>query len=300
MFQKYKHHLLLHFIVLLWGFTGILGKLIHLDFLHIVWNRLLFAVIGLGIYLFFRQKSLKLSSAKDLFKVCGVGIIIALHWLTFFKAIQLSTASLGILCLSTTTLHVSWLEPIVMKRKFSWLEFILGLGVIAGIGIVSSDFKPNDYESMCYGLISALLAAMFAVFNGYLVKTVPSTTMAFYELLMGYLFLTVFLLVKGELDHTLFQITVIDYLWLLFLGIVCTSFAFLIAIDLTKILGAFTVSLCINLEPVYTMILAIIILKENKVLGMQFYLGAFMIVLVLIANPLIKQYLIKRTVEPIN
>lgn len=300
MFQKYKHHLLLHFIILLWGFTGILGKLIHLDFLHIVWNRLLIAVIGLGIYLFWRQKSLKLSSAKDLFMVCGVGIIIALHWLTFFKAIQLSTASLGILCLSTTTLHVSWLEPIVMKRKFSWLEFILGLCVVAGIGIVSSDFKPNDYESMCYGLASALLAAMFAVFNGYLVKTVPSTTMAFYELLMGALFLTVFLMVKGELNHTLFQVSISDYLWLLFLGIVCTSFAFLVAIDLTKILGAFTVSLCINLEPVYTMLLAIIILKENKVLGLQFYLGAFIIVLVLIANPLIKQYLIKGTVATNN
>lgn len=290
MFQKYKHHLLLHFIILLWGFTGILGKLIHLDFLHIVWNRLLFAVVGLGIFLYFSHKSLRITSIGDLLKVLGVGIIIALHWLTFFKAIQLSTASLGILCLSTTTLHVSWLEPIVMKRKFSWLEFLLGLFVIAGIGIVSSDFKPNDYESMGYGLVSALLAAMFAVFNGHLVKTIPSTTMAFYELLMGFIFLTLFLFVKGELDTTLFQISFIDYMWLLFLGIICTSFAFLVAIDLTKELGAFTVSLCINLEPVYTMLLAIIILKENKILGLQFYLGAFIIILVLIANPILKQY----------
>ena len=118
MFQKYKYHLLLHFIILLWGFTGILGKLIHLDFYHIVWNRLLFALIGLGLVFLFFKKSIKIKSFKVLITLFGVGILVALHWITFYKSIQLSTASLGILCLSTVTLHVTWLEPIIMKRKF--------------------------------------------------------------------------------------------------------------------------------------------------------------------------------------
>ena len=297
MFQKYQHHLLLHFIIILWGFTGILGKFIQLDSLHIVWNRLLFAVFGLGAFLIFRKKSLRVSSAKELFKIFGVGIIIALHWLTFFKAIQLSTASLGILCLSTTTMHVAWLEPIVMKRKFSWVELILGICIIGGISIVAQDFKTNDYESLAYGLASAVFAALFTVLNGYLVKSTPSSTMAFYELLMGFFFLSGVLMFKGEFDSSLFQVSLTDYLWLLFLGFVCTSFAFLVAIDLTKALGAFTVALCINLEPVYTMLLAIVILKENEKLGLQFYLGAFIIVIVLIANPIIKQYLKKRELK---
>lgn len=291
MFQIYKHHILLHFIILLWGFTGILGKLIHLEALHIVWLRHLIAVLSLGLFFIFLQRTIKVSSWRILFKLFGVGIIIALHWLTFFKAIQLSTASLGILCLSTTTLHVTWLEPLVMKKKFSWIEFFLGLCVIAGIGIVAGDFKPNDYESLAYGLISALLAAMFTVFNGYLVNETPSSTISFFELLAGFLFLTGFLWIQDKLNSKLFDMSLNDFLWLLFLGIICTSFAFLVTINITKALGAFTVALCINLEPVYTMLLAIIILKENQVLSLQFYLGALIVVIVLIANPIIKQYL---------
>lgn len=291
MFEKYKYHILLHFIILLWGFTGILGKLIHLDFLYIVWHRLFFALIGLGIIILFMKRSLRIKSLKQLFVLFGVGIIVAAHWLTFYKSIQLSTASLGILCLSTTTIHVTWLEPLVMKRKFSWIEFLLGLLVIGGIYIVSGDFNPNDYEALAYGLVSALLAAMFSVFNGYLVKSIPSTTMTFYELLMSLVFLSVLLLSQGRLNAGLLDMTTSDLLWLLFLGVVCTSFAFIVTIDIVKRLGAFTVSLSINMEPVYTILLAIFILAENKALGAQFYLGALMIVVVVILNPIIKHYL---------
>ena len=267
MFQKYKYHILLHFIIFLWGFTGILGKLIHLDFYHIVWNRLLFALIGLAIAFYFMRISLKINSFKELARLIGVGILVALHWITFYKSIQLSTASLGILCLSTVTLHVTWLEPLIMKRKFSWLEFALGLSVIGGIYIVSSDFNSNDYEALAYGLTSAIFAALFSVFNGRLVKTIPATTMTFYELLAGFIFLSIILMSRGEFDTSLFTMTTSDFLWILFLGLVCTSFAFLVNINALKRLGAFTVSLSINLEPVYTILLAIVILEENKLLG---------------------------------
>jgi drug/metabolite transporter (DMT)-like permease len=272
MFQKYKYHILLHFIIFLWGFTGILGKLIHLDFFHIVWNRVLIALVGLGIILYILKKPIKINSTKQLLSLFGVGLFVALHWLTFYKSIQLSTASLGILCLSTTTLHVTWLEPLVMKKKFSWIEFFLGLLVIGGIYIVSSDFNPKDYEALIYGLLSALFAALFSVFNGYLVKTIPSSTMTFYELLMGFVFISGIMVYNGDFNSSLFKMTTSDFLWLLFLGLICTSFAFLVTIDIVKKLGAFTVSLSINLEPVYTMILAIVILNENEILVSQFYL----------------------------
>lgn len=288
MISGYKYHLLLHLIIFIWGFTGILGKLIHLDSLVIVWHRVLIAFVALGIVLVFLKKSLRVPKPKDLIAVAGVGIIVALHWLTFYKAIQLSTASLGILCLSTTTLHVTWLEPLVMKRPFSWIEFLLGLIVIYGIYFVSSDFNPGDYEALVYGLISALCAALFSVFNARLAKDIPSTKITFYELVTGFIFISCVLLVNGKLNSALFVMTLSDLLWLLFLGVLCTSFAFLASIEVVKRLGAFTVSLSINLEPVYTILLAIVILNENEVLGTQFYIGSVIIVLVVIANALIK------------
>lgn len=278
----------------MYGFTGILGKLIHQDFITIVWYRLLFALIGLGIVLLYLGKSIKVSSSKQLFSLFGIGIVVALHWMTFYKSIQLSTASLGILCLSTTTLHVSWLEPIIMKRKFSWFEFLLGLFVIGGIYFVSSDFDSKDYEALTYGLFSAFLAAFFSTCNGAMVQKVPSTTMTLFEILMSLIFVSFLLIVQGNFSSKLFQLSISDFLWLLFLGVGCTSFAFLVTIDLIKRLGNFTVSLSINMEPVYTILLAIFILHENKKLGSQFYMGSIMIVIVVIANPIIKYYLKKR------
>lgn len=275
----------------MWGFTGILGKLIHLDAFVIVWHRVLIAFVALGIGLVYLKKSFKINSTTNLWKVFGVGVIVALHWMTFYKSIQLSTASLGILCLSTTTIHVTWLEPLIMKRKFSWIEFSLGLLVIYGIYFVSSDFKADDFEALAYGLTSALCAALFSVFNARLAQDIPSSTITFYELLIGFIFMSVVLLFTGDLNEDLFSMTMSDFLWLVFLGILCTSFAFLATIEVVKRLGAFTVSLSINLEPVYTILLAIVILNENELLGSHFYIGSGIIVIVVIANALIKYQL---------
>ena len=291
MLNKYKYHILLHLIIFMWGFTSILGKLIHLDAFVIVWHRVLIAFVALGIGLVYLKKSFKINSKTNLWKVFGVGIIVALHWMTFYKSIQLSTASLGILCLSTTTIHVTWLEPLIMKRKFSWIEFSLGLLVIYGIYFVSSDFKADDFEALAYGLTSALCAALFSVFNARLAQDIPSSTITFYELLIGFIFMSVVLLFTGDLNEDLFTMTMSDFLWLVFLGILCTSFAFLATIEVVKRLGAFTVSLSINLEPVYTILLAIVILNENELLGSHFYIGSGIIVIVVIANALIKYQL---------
>ena len=278
----------------MWGYTGILGKLIHLDALYLVWHRVAIALIGLLMYVLLSKKSFRVHSVKELAKICGVGVLVALHWLFFYKSIQLSTASLGILCLSTTTLHVAWLEPIVMKRKFSWSELGLGLIVIYGIYFVSADFKANDFEALVYGLFAALFAALFSVFNGAIVQHTPSYKMSFYELLTALVFLTLILLIDGKLTPDLFDMTTSDLLWLLFLGLLCTSFAFLATIEVVKKLGAFTVSLSINLEPVYTILLAIFLLHEHTVLGKQFYIGSLIIILVVIANPILNYYFKKR------
>lgn len=278
----------MHGIILLWGFTGILGKLILLPPEHIVWYRMSIAVIGLLVLLPIMKVSFKLKRQKDLWKLVLVGIITALHWVTFFKAISLSTASLGVLCLSTTTLHVSWLDPIIMKRRFSWIEVFFGLLVIFGIYFVSSDFSAKEYEALGYGLTSALLAGIFSVSNAKLVQTIPSGQITFYEMLTGALFLTVILLFSGQLNTEIFQISTSDFWWLLFLGLICTSIPFVLMIDVVKQLGAFTASLSINLEPVYSIFLAIIILNEDQLLGKQFYIGASLIIAVVLLNAYVK------------
>ena len=280
--------MLMHLIIFMWGFTGILGKLIHLESLVIVWHRVLIAFLALGFFMIIRKYPMKASNWKSVLKLIGVGIIVAMHWITFYKSIQLSTASLGILCLSTTTLHVTWLEPLVMKRPFQWIEFLLGLLVIFGIYFVSSDFKPNEYEALAYGLISALCAAFFSVFNAKLAQDIPTPTITLFEMLTGFIFISVVLIFQGRFTTELFIMTQSDFLWLLFLGILCTSFAFLVTIEIVKMLGAFTVSLSINLEPIYTILLAIFILNEHTLLNNKFYWGAALIIFVVAINAWIK------------
>lgn len=288
MFSNFRYHLLLHFVIFIWGFTGILGKWIKLDSLEIVWWRVIIAFLGLGIYLKIRRKSLRIASKKQLLAVIGVGVLVAMHWITFYTSIQLSTASLGILCLSTTTLHVTWLEPLLMKRKFLLSEFITGVIIIGALVFVSGDFNPTEYLALSIGLVSALMAALFSVFNAKLVQEIPSSTISFYEFGTAILFLTLLLGLEGSLNAQLFVMTWWDLFWLLFLGLVCTSFAFLVVVDLVKRLGTFTVSLSINMEPVYTILLAIFLLHENKNLDVKFYIGAAVIVIVVIANAVLK------------
>lgn len=283
------YYIALHLIIFTWGFTGIVGKLIQLDPLHIVWYRLLFASVGLLIGLKLLRLPLKISNRKSLIKTLFTGLIVALHWFTFYQSIALSTASLGILCLSTVTLHVTWIEPLLFKTKFSWKEFGMGLLMIVGIYIVTNDFDAKQYLALTYGLISAMLAAIFSVSNAHLSKTEASSALTIHEMFVGFLLLSGVLLYKGEFDETLFEMTTSDLLWLLFLGIICTSVAFLITIEVVKKLGTFTVSLSINLEPIYTILLAIVLLHEHTLLSKEFYIGATIIVLVVLGNTVLNR-----------
>lgn len=227
----------------------------------------------------------------------GVGILVALHWWTFYQSIYLSTASLGILCLSTVTLHVTWIEPLLFRKAFSWVEFSLGFLVIIGIYIVSDDFKGKELTALAWGLTSAFCAALFSVFNAHLVHKIPSTAMSIHEMGVGFLFLTGVLFFQGKIDVHLFEMTTSDALWLLFLGVVCTCIAFILTIEIMKKLGAFTVSLSINLEPVYTILLAVLILKEHTLLSYKFYVGASVILLVLLVNAGIKKKMEKGSIS---
>lgn len=283
----------------MWGFTGILGKLIPLDSLFIVWYRVLIAfivIIGLGLFL---KKSLRLNSKKEFIQLFIIGGIVGLHWLTFYMSIQFSTASFGVLCISTATFHVSWIEPLVMKRPFSWVEFTLSLLVVYGIYYVCGDFKANELMALFYGLLSGFLAAVFAVYNAKLVKTIAPLKITLYEMLSAFILLTIIILAQGKMSTDIFHLDTSAIFWLLFLGVICTAYAFYAIVEVAKHLGAYTVALSINLEPIYTFILAIFILSEHEVLNARFYIGAFIIILVLIINAVVKS-MIKRQNKRLN
>ncbi len=290
-----KYYLLMHFVVLAWGFTGVLGKLIHLEFYRIVFFRMAIAGLTLLLFLWFRKKRFLIKDRRSLLKVVGVGVIVVLHWLTFYKAIQVSSVSLGVLCLSTTALHVSWLEPLVMRRKFSWMEFVLGLLVIGGVMVVTSSIDGSQLAGLAWGLLAALLSACFAVFNARLNKDgIPSASITLYEMLTGAIILFIGLSFTGSIDAEFFQMTLSDFWWLVFLGIVCTSLAFILMIDVVSKIGAYSATLTVNLEPVYSIILAILILQEDKMLNRQFYIGVLFILLIVFSNPMIKGLQAKR------
>lgn len=286
----------MHLVVLAFGFTGILGKLIELDFYQIVFFRMLIAGLSLLLFLKLTKRNFRIKDKKTLLKVIGVGVIVVLHWLTFFKAIQVSTASVGVLCMATTALHVSWLEPLMMRRKFSFIEFALGLLVIIGVIIVTSNVDASQFAGLLWGLLSAFLSAVFNVFNAYLkrVEKVSSASLTTYEMLTGCLILIIGLGFAGKVEASFFSMTAVDFGWLLFLGIICTSVAFMVMIDVIDKLGAYTATLTVNLEPIYAIILAIFILSENEILGTQFYLGSFFIVLIIFANSVLKRLQMKR------
>jgi len=289
--ENLKHYLLMHAVVFAFGFTGILGKLIELDFYQIVFFRMLIAGISLWLFLKITKRKFKITNTKTLLKVVGVGIIVLLHWLTFFKAIQVSTASIAVLCMATTALHVSWLEPLIMRSKFSILEFSLGLLVIFGVIAVTNNVGISQLQGLLWGLLSAFLSALFAVFNAYLnkVKKVSSASLTLYEMFVGSFILLLGLGFAGKMEADFFKMTFSDFSWLLFLGIFCTSLAFMVMIDVIHKIGAYTATLTVNLEPIYSIILAVFILSENEILGTHFYWGSFFIVLIVFANPILKK-----------
>lgn len=293
--KRLKYQITLHIIIFIWGFTAILGKLIETNAFVLVWYRVLIATVSLWLLLFLLKKDRKIIDKKDRWRTLGVGAIVALHWLTFYLSIKFSTASLTIICLATTTVHVAWLEPIVMKRRFLWSELLIGLIIIGGIYLIANEGTQEGlYIGLSLGLLAAVLAAFFSVFNQRLVQTVSATKITLYEMFSATLVMTFFLAFTERLNLASLTLSVNDILLLMFLGVICTSVAFLITVEIQKLLGAFTVTLSINMEPIYTLGLAAWILNEYQKLSVSFYYGASIIVLAVFGNAFLKRYQSKR------
>ena len=277
----------LHFIVVILGFTGVLGKLITLPAIEMVWYRMLFAFIGLFVWLRFKGR-LVVPERKYLIKYVATGFIVAFHWVTFFGSIKISTVSVALACFASTALFTSLMEPVFNKARISVLEFILGLVIIVAIVIIFK-FESDYTYGIILGLISAVLGALFMVLNKRYQKMHKPLTITLYEMAGGFIALSVFLPVYGVFNPLHFALNLSDLLWLLILALVCTAYAFMASIHVMRSLSAFQVVLTINLEPVYGIFLAFIIFGESELMTPGFYLGTVLLVVAVFSYSIIKR-----------
>ena len=277
-----KNYVHLHLIVFIWGFTAILGKLISLKALDLVWFRMLFATLFIIGLLIFKKDKIKVPF-HILIGFIIAGIIIAAHWYTFYQAIKVSTISITLACLSTGAFFASFLEPLFYKRKIIWYEVAFGFLAIIGLAII---FKvETKYTSgILLAVLSAFLSALFSVINSKFSKLYNPNVISFYELCSGVLFLSLLMIVTNKFSTSFFQLSIQDIIWLFILASVCTAYAFSASIKIMKYLSPFTVMLTTNLEPVYGIILALLIFKDSEHMNPFFYLGAALILITVIAN----------------
>lgn len=272
----------LHLSIVLAGFTGLFGKLISLNEGLLVWYRMMFAAIMLYLILKLSNKLLAIP-AKEQLKIAGTGFILGLHWVFFYGSIKMANVSVGVVCFSLVGFFTALLEPLIIRRRFRVKELMFSLITVAGIVLIFQ-FDMRYRAGIIVGIISSALAALFTITNKKVGASHPSRMMLLYEMAGGFLGLTCLLplyLHYFPVDTILPDIK--DFLYLLLLALVCTIGLYLMQIQVLKTVSAFTVNLSYNLEPIYSIILAMLFFGEAKELNTAFYIGlAFIILSVLL------------------
>ena len=284
--DKLLNYFHLHFIVFIWGFTAVLGDLITIGAVPLVWHRMLLGSLFVFIYIIYNKGVLKVS-LRSLIKFAFVGLIIALHWLAFFSAVKVSNVSITLAMMSTGAFFASFLEPVFFKQKIISYEVIFGLIVIIGLYII---FKvESEYLSgILFALLASFLGALFSIFNGMLVKSNNASVISFYELLFGVLFITIYVLVTDGFDNTFFKLSGSDWTYLIILASICTAYAFIASVHVMKWISPYTLMLTTNMEPIYGILLALLILGDKEYMSPTFYLGAVIILITVVLNGIIK------------
>lgn len=276
----------LHIIVFLWGFTAILGKLIHAEADALVFFRMLFAAIFLYIYIRFIQKESLQVQKKLMFQLIGIGGLMAIHWLSFFYSIKISNVSIALSCLSLSTLFAALIEPLVFKRKVDWTEVIIGIVIVICISLIfNAELKYK--LGIIAGIICALFGTLFSVFNGRLFGKTSSGNIIFYEIFGGWALISIFFLFTGQI-FTFHEISYRDLALLTLLASVFTAFPMLESVKLMKYISPFTLILTVNLEPVYGIILAFFIFGESEHMSPVFYIASVVMILSIFANGILK------------
>lgn len=280
------HQIRLHFIVVIFGFTGILGKLIELPSQLIVVYRMTLACLALALFLW-KNKSILPSDKRSRRKWFATGFIVGLHWFFFFESIKLSTVSIALVCFSSTAFFTAILEPIFLRKKFELYELAFSILIIGGMLMVLN-FEYQYAKGILFGVLSAFLASLFTVLNSKYVVNNSSALISYYELMGGGILILASIIVFDFQSLTIIP-SPMDALYLLILAIVATAFAFVVSISVMKKLSPFTVSLTINLEPLYGIILALFIFGQEELMSTGFYAGFVVILATILMNAILKK-----------
>ncbi len=284
---KLKNYFHLHFLVVIAGFTAILGELISIGSTALVWYRMLIAGILMFIYIKIIKLKIKVSTKTKL-QFFGAGIIIALHWITFFEAINQSNVSITLAMFSTGAFFASFIEPLIYRRKIIWYEILFGMIVILGVFLITQS-EIKYLNGIILGISSALFSTLFAVINGKFIEQHRATVISFYEFLSGVVFLSLFILVfQGGFSKEFFTLSTTDWIYLLILASVCTAYAFIGSVDVMRHISPYTVILTYNLEPLYGIAMALLLFPENETMSAQFYYGACLVLATVLADGILK------------
>ena len=272
--------------MVLWGFTAILGKLITLPALQLVWWRMLLVAAALLLVPRFWSGVLQLSP-RLLAIYSGIGVLVALHWLTFYASIKLSNASVAATCMALTPVFIAFSEPVLARRRFDLRELIFGIAVIPGVVLVVGGTPGAMRLGIAIGTLSAFLVAVFSSLNKRFIEQGAALTVTGIEMGAGVVVLTLATVMLPAESFLLPDVR--DGLLLLVLALGCTLLPFALSLVALRHLSAFTTALAVNMEPVYAIVLAIALLGEQRELDAGFYLGVAIILLVVFSHPLLQR-----------
>jgi len=284
----------LHIAVLLYGLTAVLGDLIQLPAVVLVWWRVLITSVSL---LFFIRMGRDLLSVKrsTAMPIMLIGCIVAIHWICFYGSIKLANASVALICMATTSIFTSFLEPWIMKKRLDPLEVFLGLLIVPGMALVVNSIDLSMRNGVIVGFLSAFFAALFGTLNKKYVDTTTPYMFTFLQLGSAWLFISLIFLLGGSwIDLSVFwPPSMSDWGYMLILALLCTTLAYILTLRALKVLSAYATNLVINLEPLYGIVLAAVLLKEYEQLTTNFYIGGGIILVIVISYPFLKRRLSK-------
>ena len=293
MYQILKNNKLLslHIMVIFLGFTGVLGKLITLETPYLVWHRMFIAFIALFLFLLFK-KQIKTINKKDILPLLGICAIVALHWFFFFGAIKVANISVAVICLATASLFSAFMEPIFFNRKLLKYELLFGLIVFATLSFMLYE-KPQNNEinyalGYIYGIASAFLGTLFTMFNGKYINKVDAAKITMVEMLGGVIVISLYFLFIGDYNVFTTPLIASDIIYLILLGTICTAGIFVWMTEIMRHITPYALIMAINLEPIYSIIIGIIIFSDTEVMNLSFYLGSSIILFIVFLDGYIK------------
>lgn len=286
-----KAYLQLHTAIVLWGFSAILGDLITLDAIPLVWWRVLITSISV-LFLIPVYKEIRRLSRQEINRLVFIGVLIGSHWILFFASIKYANPSVALICMATGTFFTALVEPLLLKQRIRGYEIALGLIILPGMLLVVGGTQPSMFVGIVYGVLSALLAAIFTVLNKKNVEAIEPKLMTFVEMSAAWMMISLILPILYWSDPAAFRLVPSwsDLGYLVLLAIGCTTLAFTLSLYSLKYISAYTANLSVNLEPVYGIIMAAVFLDDLEELNGQFYIGCGIIILAVFIYPFIQRY----------